>query len=41
MGLQFLEYDPKNSHVQLLESIQELILKVEEERHEISASNNW
>lgn len=41
MGLQFLEYDPKNSHVQLLESIQDLILKVEEERHEISASNNW
>lgn len=41
MGLQFLEYDPKNNHEQLLESILDLNQKVEEQRHEISASNNW
>lgn len=41
MGLQFLEYDPKNSHIQLLESVKELNLKVEKERQEISNSNNW
>lgn len=41
MGLQFLEYDSKNDHIQLLESIQDLNQKVEEQRHIISESNNW
>ena len=41
MGLQFLEYDPKNNHTQLTECIQELNVKVEERRHEISDTNNW
>lgn len=41
MGLQFLEYDPKNCHVQLLEGLKDLNTKVEEKRHEISDSNNW
>lgn len=41
MGLQFLEYDPKNNHIELLNSIKELKSKVEEERHKISDTNNW
>lgn len=41
MGLQFLEYDPRNNHSYLLESIKDLNQKVEEKRREISLSTNW
>lgn len=41
MGLQFLEYDSKNNHIQLLESIHELNQLVDEQRQEIAKSLNW
>lgn len=41
MGLQFLEYDSKLGHKELLDSITELVPKVEEERKKIAGSNNW
>ena len=41
MGLQFLEYDSRNHHIYLLDSIKDLSLKVEECRNEISNSGNW
>lgn len=41
MGLQFLEYDSKNEHIKLLESLNDLKIKVEEKRREISQSTNW
>lgn len=41
LGLQFLEYDPRLDHRELLDSISELVSKVEEERKNIAGTNNW
>lgn len=41
VGLQFPEYDSKLGHKELLDSITELVPKVEEERKKIAGSNNW
>ncbi len=41
MGLQFLEYDSKAGHKELLESITALVSQIEEKRKKIAESNNW
>lgn len=41
MGLQFIEYDSKNSHIQLTEGIRDLNKIVEEERRKIFELKKW
>lgn len=41
MSLKFVQYDEKNGHLELTESLSELVTKVDALRNEISNSRNW
>ena len=41
MNLQFIEYDSRSNHKELLDSIKELVSLVESERRDIADKISW